>query len=187
MTNVSGLDLSGDRYTIKQKLIRNKYTVYDQTGTAILKAKQKMFKMKEEFPFTTPDGDPVFTIKAGGILDFSGDYTVTDAETGDVVAILDKNFTFFKHKWQVRDANGTELARIESGSTIVEVLRNFSEIFGLIPHKYTIESPDGRSMGSIKGKFSLHDTYEIEITDAGDAPKEALVIAAIAIDALEGN
>ncbi|WP_435361333.1 LURP-one-related/scramblase family protein [Haloarchaeobius sp. DFWS5] len=187
MSVVSGLDLSGDRYTIKQKLIRSRYTVYDQQGNAQLKAKKKRFKLKEEFPFKTPDGEPVFTIKAGGVFDVAGDYTITDAQTGEEVAVLDKNFTFFQHSWKVRAPDGRVLANIEGQGALLEAARHHVPLMGFLPHEYTIESPDGKSMGTIKGQFSLRDQYEVEITDSGSAPKEALVIAGIAIDALEGN
>jgi len=50
-----------------------------------------------------------------------------------------------------------------------------------------VEDTDGNHLGSIEGRLSLHDVYDITIEDAGDAPKEALVASAIAIDALEGN
>lgn len=184
---VPGVDLTGDDYVIKQSLIRNKYTIYDGDGTPLLKAKQKLLKMKEEFPFTRPDGEEVFTVKAQGIIDIAGDYAVTTAD-GEPVAVLEKKFTMFKHVWKVR-APGDErlLATIESGSAFVEFLRGVSSLFNLIPHEYTIEGPDGARLGSIEGRLSLRDAYDVHVGDSGDAPKEALVAAAIAIDALEGN
>ncbi|WP_439028517.1 LURP-one-related/scramblase family protein [Haloarchaeobius sp. DT45] len=187
MSVISGIDLSDDRYHIKQSLIRSRYTVSDAAGNAVLKAKKKRFKLKEEFPFKTPDGEKVFTIKAGGIMDHAGDYTITDERTGEEVAILDKNFTFFQHKWKVRAPDGRVLAKIEGQGALLEAARHHVPLMGFLPHEYTIESPDGRPMGHIKGKLSLADQYEVEVTDSGDAPKEALVVAGIAIDALEGN
>ncbi|WP_435316946.1 hypothetical protein [Haloarchaeobius sp. TZWSO28] len=187
MSVISGIDLSDDHYDIKQSLIRSKYTVFDKAGNVVLKAKKKRFKLKEEFPFKSPDGETVFTIKAGGIMDHAGDYTITDERTGEEVAILDKNFTFFQHKWQVRAPDGRVLAKIEGQGALLEFLRHQVPLMGFLPHKYTIESPDGKSLGTIEGQLSLADKYEVNITDSGDAPKEALVVAGIAIDALEGN
>jgi hypothetical protein len=78
-------------------------------------------------------------------------------------------------------------AEIESRSALVEFLRGLVGLFALLPHKYTIETPDGGHIGSIEGKFSIRDRYDIKIDDPGDIPKEAIVAAAIAVDALEGN
>jgi len=184
---VPGVALDADRYTVKQSLIRNKYAVYGPDGTLVLRAKQKLLKTKEEFPFVDADGEPVFRVKAQNFFDIAGDYTIT-AEGGDAIAVLEKQFTFFKHVWRVRDPDDERLlATIESGSAVVEALRNFSTVFGLLPHSYTITGPDGERIGSIEGRFSLRDVYDVEIQETGDAPREALVAACIAVDALEGN
>ena len=46
---------------------------------------------------------------------------------------------------------------------------------------------DGSHVGSVDGQFSVRDRYEDEIDDAGDVPMEAVVAAAMVIDAIEGN
>jgi len=185
---VSGIDLTGTHYVAKQALIRNKYEVMDDRGQVVLRAKQKLFKMKEEFPFVDADDNPIFRVKAGGILDIAGDYTIIDEATDEPIAILDKEFSFFKHIWHVRDPDTEQrLATITSGSLVVELLRNFVSIASIIPHSYTVDGPNGQRLGTIEGRLSLKDTYDITINETGDAPREALVAAAIAIDALEGN
>lgn len=181
------VDLTDDRYTVKQRVFRNKYNVYDSRGEHLLTAKQKLLKMKEEFPFTDPDGNPVFTIKAQNLLDIAGDYTLTETSSDDVLAVLSKNFTLFVHKWEIKDSDGNVQAVIRNKNKMLQVLRGFSDILSFIPHSYVIETPDGEQIGEIKGKFSLRDTYEIHIEDAKTMPKESLVAAAIAVDALEGN
>lgn len=188
---IAGIDLTGNDYTVKQSLVRNKYNVYDEDETLVLKAKQKLFKLKEEFPFVDADDEPIFRIKAEGILDVAGDYTIVDEPSGEPIAVLEKNWTLLSHKWKVRSPRDERLlARIESRGAVVELIRNLP-VVGLvtqfIPHAYTIESPDGAELGSISGRLSFRDVYDITIEDTGDAPKEALVAAAIAVDALEGN
>jgi uncharacterized protein YxjI len=188
---IAGIDLTGDEYTVKQHLIRNKYNVYDGDGEHILKAKQKLFKLKEQFPFTDPDGEPVFEINAKEVFDVAGDYVITESEGDEPVAVLDKNWTLLTHEWKVRDPDDERLlAKIESQGVGVQLLRSLPlvSIAGqFIPHEYTIEDTDGNRLGDIEGRFSSRDIYDITIEDTGDVPKEALVAAAIAIDALEGN
>jgi uncharacterized protein YxjI len=185
---LAGIELTGDEYRVVQSLVRNKYRAYDSAGEVVLKGKQKMMQMKEEFPFVDADDNPVFTVKAGGILDVAGNYTLTDDATGEPVVVLDENYTLLTDRWKIRDPDTESvIAEITSKSTLVELLRGFSEIFSLIPHKYEITDADGDHVGSIDGQFSLKDEYIVRIDDASDVPKEAVVAAAMVIDALEGN
>ncbi|EMA51046.1 LURP-one-related/scramblase family protein [Halococcus salifodinae] len=183
-----GIELTGDEYRVVQSLFRNKYRAYDSAGELVLQGKQKMLKMKEEFPFVGPDGDPVFTVKAGGILDVAGNYTLTDDATGEPVVVLDENYTLLTDRWKLRDPDTESvIAEITSQSTLVEALRYFSDVFSILPHKYEITDADGDHVGSIEGKLSLKDEYVVRIDDASDVPKEAIVAAAMVIDAIEGN
>ncbi|MFB6184963.1 MAG: LURP-one-related/scramblase family protein [Haloarculaceae archaeon] len=185
---LSNIQLTDDRYTVEQSLVRNKYTATDSTGTVVVRGKQKLFKLKEEFPFEDGNGNDVFTVKAGGILDVAGDYTLTDAATGDAVVVLDHQWTLFVDHWKLRDPDTEGLiAEIKSKNKLVEVLRSVSNLANLLPHKYEITDADGDHVGSIDGRFSLKDRYEITIDDAGDVPREAVVAAAMVVDAIEGN
>lgn len=185
---ISGIDLTDDRYTVVQSLIRNKYRAEDAAGNVVLRGKQKMFKLKEEFPFTDGDGRDVFTVKAGGIIDVAGDYVLSDAQTGDDVVILDNDYSIFQDTWTVRDADDERaLAKIDSRGALTTVARNVLPFGYLIPHKYEITDTDGDHVGTIEGKFSIRDIYEITIDDASDVPKEAVIAAAMVIDAIQGN
>ncbi|QGA80280.1 LURP-one-related/scramblase family protein [Candidatus Nanohalobium constans] len=188
MTGVlNRIDFEDNSYTVKQKAVRNAYKVYDSAGKEVLRTKQKMFKMKEEFPFTDPEGNEVFTVKAEQIMDIAGDYALTDSETREEVAVLKKNFSFLVHSWEVQDRNGMEIATIQSRGKLIGILRGLNELFDMLPHKYTIEDPQDNQIGTIKQSFTLiKDRYEIDLNE-GVENKEAILAAAITIDALEGN
>ena len=185
---ISGLELRDDEYTVVQSLFRNRYRAYDSNGTLVLQGKQKMLKMKERFPFLDGDGEPVFTVEAGGILDVAGDYTLVDAVTEEPVVVLDNNWSLLTDVWKVRDPQ-TEalLATIRSKSRVAEVLRSIHSLLGLLPHKYEITDQAGSHVGSIDGRFSLRDVYDVRIDDPSDVPKEPVVAAAMVVDAIEGN
>jgi uncharacterized protein YxjI len=189
--SITGIELTGDRYTVVQSLIRNKYRATDEAGNVVLRGKQKLLRLKEEFPFVDADGEPVFTVKAGGFLDVAGDYTLTDDRTEEPVVVLDKRWTLFADHWKIRDPETEALiAETESKSKLVMFLKHVpyvGALFQLLPHKYEITAPGGGHVGSIDGQFSMRDRYEIEIDDADDVPKEAVVAAAMVIDAIEGN
>ncbi|MCD2201827.1 LURP-one-related/scramblase family protein [Halobacterium sp. KA-6] len=186
--DISTVDLDDDRYEVRQSLIRNKYAVRDSGGSVVLRGKQKMFKMKEEFPFVTGDGEDAFTVKAGGIMDVAGNYAITDAGTGEEVVVLDEDFSLFVENWTVRDPEtGEALATIRSKSKLLSALRHLVGLANLIPNRYEIFDADGDHVGNVRGKFSLRDAYTVTIDDASDVPKEAVVAAACILDALENE
>ena len=182
---LKGIDFTSENYTVKQRFIRNKYEIFSG-DQLILKAKQDLFKLKEKFPFVNEKGEEVFTIKAEQMLDIAGDYTIVDSVTGEEKAVLSKKFTFLKQVWKVKSTDGRVLAKIESRSSLVELLRSLSDIMSLIPHKYSIEDGKGRQIGSIKGRFSLRDTYDVHVEKDVEG-REAIIASAVTIDALEGN
>ncbi len=186
--DIAGIELDDDEYTVEQSLIRNKYKAEDADGNVVIRGKQKMFKMKEEFPFTDADGDDVFSVKAGGIIDVAGNYVLSDAETGEDLVVLDNDFSIFQDTWTIRDAD-TEaaIAKIDSRGALVTLARHYVPFGALIPHKYEITDADGGHVGNIEGQFSIRDRYEITIDDASNVPKEAVVAGAMVIDAIQGN
>ncbi|QRV16698.1 LURP-one-related/scramblase family protein [Haloterrigena salifodinae] len=187
--DIQGIELVDDRYTVEQGFVRNKYKALDAGGNTVLKGKQKMFKMKDEFPFTDGEGNEVFTVKAGGIIDVAGNYVLSDAQTGENLVVLDNDYSLLQDTWTIRDATTEEkLAEINSRGAIVMLARNIVPFGELIPHKYEITDASGAHVGSISGRlFSLRDRYDITIDDASSVPKEPIVAAAMVIDAIQGN
>ncbi len=186
--DISTVALDDDRYEVTQSFVRNKYVVRDSAGDVVLRAKQKLFKLKEEFPFVTGDGAEAFTVKAGGILDVAGNYAIVDAGTGREVVVLDEDLTLFSERWTVRDPeSGAALATIRSQSKLLSALRHVVSLANLVPNKYEILDADGDHAGDIEGKFSLRDTYTVSVDDASDVPREAVIASACVLDALENK
>ena len=186
--DISTVDLTDDRYEVKQSVIRNKYVVRDSAGSVVLRGKQKLFKLKEEFPFVTGDGDDAFNVKAGGIMDIAGNYTITDAGTGEAVVVLDEDLSLFVENWTIRDPDtGEVLATIRSKNKLLSALRHLVSLANLVPNKYEIFDSDGAHVGNIDGAFSLRDAYTVSIDDASTVPKEAVLAAACILDALENK
>jgi len=186
--DISTVDLSDDRYEVKQSLVRNKYTVRDSAGNVVLRGKQKLFKLKEEFPFVTGDDEDAFSVKAGGIVDIGGNYAIVDAGTGEEVVVLDEDYSLFVENWTVRDPDsGAALATIKSKNKLLSALRHLVGAANLIPNKYEIFDADGGHVGDIEGKFSMRDAYTVSIDDASGVPKEAVIAAACILDALENQ
>jgi uncharacterized protein YxjI len=185
----STIDLHDDQYTVEQSLIRNKYRAEDSSGSLVLRGKQKLFKLKEEFPFVDGNGEEVFRVKAGGVIDVAGNYLVTDAGTGEPVVVLDNDFSILQDTWRIRDTETERvIARIDSRGAAVTLARALVPVVGpLIPHKYEITDADGRHVGRIDGELSVRDRYQIVVDDASTVPREAVVAAAMVIDAIQNN
>lgn len=192
---IGGVDLTGDSYKIKQRLLFNRYHIYDSNDNLVLKAKQKMFKLKEDFPFMNSDGETVFRAKGQSIIDVAGDYAITDENSEEPLVVLDRKYTLFRHKWRIRDPNTEELlARVESRNKNIELLRwignlipYMPNVFGLIPHSYDVKDRNDNLLARLEGKLSIRDVYELNVKNSQSIPKEALVASSIAIDALEAN
>jgi len=186
--DITGLELTDDSYTVVQSLIRNKYKAMDKNGNVVLRGKQKMFKLKEKFPFVDADGNEVFEVNAGGIVDVAGNYILSDSRTGEDIVVLDNDYSIFQDTWKIRDADTeAKIAEISSQGAAVTIARNVVPFGGWIPHKYEITDANGGHVGNIDGQLSLKDRYEITIDDASNVPKEAIIAAAMVIDAIQGN
>ena len=182
------IELTDDSYTVEQGLIRNKFRALDADGNLVLRGKQKMLKLKEQFPFVDADGEEVFEVNAGSMLDVAGDYTLTDAETDEDLVILDNDYSLLQDTWTIRDADTeARLAEINSRGALTTMARNIVPFGGWIPHKYEITDADGEHVGNIDGQLSIRDRYEVTIDDASDVPTEPVVAAAMVIDAIQGN
>lgn len=186
MTKLSSVELDDTDYTLKQKAVRNAYKLYDSQGEEIFSTKQKLLKAKEDFPFKDPDGNEIFRVKAQNIMDIAGDYAIIDSNTGNQVAVLEKEFTFLVHVWRIKDSEGREIAKITSRGKIIGLMRALSDIASLLPHKYTVEDSEDRNIGTIEGQFSITDTYEIHVDKDAQA-RELIVASCAVIDALEAN
>jgi len=186
--SISGLDLNDDRYEVEQSLVRNKYEATNSRDETVLRGKQKLFKAKEQFPFTDAQGNEVFTVQASGIVDVAGNYALTDAQTEEDLLVLDNDFSILQDTWRIRDARDDSLiAQIDSRGAAVTLARNYVPLGALIPHKYEITGPQGAHVGNIDGQFTMKDRYEITIDDASAVPTEPVIAAAMVIDAIQGN
>lgn len=188
----SGIELSDDRYTVEQGfLFSRSYEATDATGNVVLTTKEKRFSIKDRFPFKNANGTDVFEVVSSSALDFDRqrDYVVVDSQTDEEVVVLDSQFSIGSQKWSLRDPDtGNLVATIESKNKLAAIAKSRLGVFGgLVPYEYTIEAPDGSLIGTIEGRLSLNDTYDIEVRENYEGPREAIVATAMIIDAVEEN
>ncbi|WEL19042.1 LURP-one-related/scramblase family protein [Candidatus Nanohalococcus occultus] len=176
-----------NQYKVKQKAlsIGNKYLVYEN-GEQILDSAQKKLRLKEDFRFKDMDGEPVLKVTTDKMLDIAASYTVEDERTGEPIGGIKEELSFFQHKWKVLDTEGKVIADIIEDNIALALVRRF--VTTLVPFSYRIGTENGQ-LGSINGKLSLRDTYEITLSeDIDDVLDPRMIIAAtVLIDAIESN
>jgi len=143
--------------------------------------------MKEEFPFVTGDGDAAFTVKAGGILDVAGNYSVIDDATGEAVVSLDEDLSLFVENWTVRDPETGTRWRPSSPRANCSRCSGTSSTSRTSSRTSTRYATPAGPRRRHRRQVFLRDTYTVTIDDASNVPKEAVVAAACVIDALENQ
>ncbi|MFB6115002.1 MAG: hypothetical protein ABEK04_01825 [Candidatus Nanohalobium sp.] len=193
---IPGLDLTDSYYRIKQQMLLNRYSVYDQNDNKVLSAKKKILSIKTDIPFTK-DGDdsPIFRVVSESLLNISHNYEVKNEETGENLAILDRKRTIFNQIWRVRDPNDNSIvATIKNSNQMVQFLRTYGgkipiipNVFAFIPHTYEVLDVNDNKIGELEGELSVRDQYDLKLQDSGQLDRESMIASIISIDALEGN
>ena len=134
------------------KLLGASFYVDDPTGSVVLFASQKAFKLKEDIRLYTGEDktQEVLTIKARSILDLGATYDVWDTPTGQKLGALRRSGlkSMFKDEWKIMDAQDREIGIIEEESMILALIRRFIDYATFfLPQQYN---------GQIGGRPVLH-------------------------------
>jgi hypothetical protein len=180
---IGGVDLTAERYVVKQSLVGDRYRVYDEVGGLLLEADRRELRAHRKFHFRDTNGEVVFSVQAGNI---DGDYFIIPQGTERPLAILERGSTLLNREWNVRHgSNERLLATIETSGPVIEFFRYYVPMMGILPHTYTIEDAEGSNVGKLSGQLTLSDSYELHIGTAAEPNRESLVAAALSIDALD--
>lgn len=192
---IPGLDLTDSFYRVKQSFLLRRYSVYDQNGEQVLKAKNKILSLKTRIPFRLPgEEEDVFKVESERLMNISNNYNLTQ-EGGDDLAVIDRKRTIFNQVWRVRDPDDNSIAaKIKTASQAVMAVRIIGSrvpflgvLTSIIPHTYEIEDNNGQKIGELEGQLSIRDTYDLKLQDSGSLDREAMIAAVISIDAIEGQ
>lgn len=172
-----------NKYEVRQKLVSigKKYNVYEGEEQ-ILQCTKKKLKLKEDFRFESVEGEPVLRITTDQVIDVAATYNVVDETTDKPVGAVKQDFTFLKHRWQILDPEGKQIATVREDSMPMALARRF--VTTLIPFSYVIKQ-NGNELGFIDGQFAVRDKYSIEVDEEID-PRLAIA-ATVLIDAMESN
>ena len=147
-----------DQYFARRKVwtaIAPKFQIYDPMGNLIAYVEQKAFKLKEDITVFADEQkrQPLLSIKARQVIDFSAAYDVTDARSGAKVGALRRKGlkSILRDEWIILDSTEREMGQIQEDSTLLATLRRF--LTNLIPQHYQVNI-QGQPAGEIKQEFN---------------------------------
>ena len=154
------------RYRIKRKFwsfFDRKFYVQTMDAQPILFVKHPLFKFREEFKICTDETEtvPVFKLKSRQILAINFCYDLTDANTGALVATIQKKGlrSLFRDKFHLLDVNGQEFGTMEEKGA--SIMRRF---FPWLTSKHEI------LIGGVRAGFVtqifrfFNKEFEVEVT-----------------------
>ena len=172
------------------KLFGAAFHVYDDSGHVIGYSKQKAFKLREDIRLFTDEGmsRELLSIQARNIIDFSAAYDIVDGQTGEHVGTARRKgwSSIFRDAWELLDAAGHPVAKVDEDSAFMALLRRF--LSNLIPQNFDVHTPDGRRHADLGQSFNPF-IYKLNVSlDAGCTLDARLVFGvAVLIAAIEGR
>ena len=131
-----------DRYELRRKFfspIHTDFTFSTAAGQAVLFGRKKGFKLKEDIRLYADEGREreVLVIAARSVIDFSGNYDVSDPQRGRVGVLRRKGLrSILRDEWHILDANEQQIATVQEDSQMMALLRRF--LSNLIPQSFHV-------------------------------------------------
>lgn len=181
----------GNKFVIKQKVlsIGRKFYIYDDAGNLIGFSKQKIMKLKEDIRIYTDDNesDEITSIMQQQVLDFSGNFKITDSRTGATLGFIARQGlkSIFRDTWRILGPNEEEIGLVKEEGGALAVVRRLSSIANIIPKKYNVTS-NGKNLVHVAQRFQfIGDTWDITIQEGCDINKHLIVSSALLMDIVE--
>jgi uncharacterized protein YxjI len=183
--------------SFKLVTLSNQIYVRDAAGKEIAYVRQKLFRLKElikVFPNQTATAQ-TYEIQADRVLDFSGNYRITDATGQEIGSVQQQGMRSLWRAKFVVSRNGQEVARITEKSVLTRFL---DLVVGNLPFvgvvssyifqpSYLVENPQGQLLlemakqaAFFEGVFKVEQQQAVSVAD-----QQLLVMALIMVVLLE--
>lgn len=182
-----------DRYELRRKFfspIHTDFTIFGPAGDAVLFGRKKGFKLKEDIRLYEDEGRQreVLAIAARSVIDFSGNYDVTDAKGQRVGVLRRKGLrSILRDEWHILNASEQPLAVVQEDSQLMAILRRFAS--NLIPQSYHV-LVDGSAVAEIRQNFNpflLRLTIDFSLDTRRAVDRRLGLAAAAMFGTLEGR
>jgi len=177
------LALTDDNYHITRSVRGDDYSV-THDDTELLAA--NLAELKDGRLTFTHAGTPVFQVERSTIDDSTG-YVIVDNETDTEAVAITRPDRTLSGSWEVREPETRALiAVIHSTDPLVNVAKAVTSFGKFREHGYNIVDSENTNIGTIAARHDFPAlTHHVHIEDASTVPKEAVVAATLAFDALE--
>lgn len=169
------------------KLIGKEFYIHATNGELVLLAVQKGFKLKEEIDIYTDQGKTncVLQIRARQIIDIQAAYDVTDAKTGQRIAVLKRKGwkSIVRDEWEICGPNEEPYGVMLEDSMVLALVRRF--LTNLVPQNYDL-NVGGTRVVDLKQNFNPF-SYHLNIIMEGQIDPRIAVSAAVMLAAIEGR
>jgi len=129
--------------------------ILDTAGSLLFYIKMKAFKLREDITIYRDAGrtQPLLTIKARQIIDFSACYDVLDVQSGQTVGSCRRKGlkSILKDEWELLDSDEALVGHAKEDSMLLALVRRF--LSNLVPQTFLIEAM-GEQVGKLKGTWN---------------------------------
>jgi uncharacterized protein YxjI len=154
------------RYRIRRSfwsLFDRKFYVETLDGQPVLFVKHPVFRLREEFRICTDETEqtPVFILKSRQILAINFNFDITDANTGALVATIQKKGlrSLIRDKFHILDVNGQEVGTMEEQGA--SLLRRF---FPILTSKHELMIKGQRAAYVTQLFRFFNKEFEVDVT-----------------------
>ena len=194
-----------EHFTIRRKILKffgAAFHVYDDKGELVAFCKQKAFRLREDIRLYTDESlsEEFLSLRTRQVIDFGATYDVALPNEQVIASLRRKGLksTFLRDSWLVygpqvgEDANTTAqpVAILQEDSAGLGFLRRSVDLASLIiPQKFHLETPDGRSIATLRTHFNPF-VYRLSIAiheEHPDLDELAVLATGCLIAAIEGR
>lgn len=158
------------------KLFGNTFRLYNEAGELTYYVKQKAFRLREDLPVYTSDGEIYLRIKARAILDSSGHFDFLAENGTRKVGSAKRNVlkSMFIDDWDLFDSEDHLVGKLQECKGALTWVRKF---FRWIPQTFEV-TLEGIVIGTVRQRLNLFQSvYEISFGN----PKHHEIAIAIAV------
>ncbi len=171
------------RYLFRRKFFKifgAAFHVYDEDNNLVFYAKQKAFKLKEDFRVYSDESETeeLLVIKTPQILDFSATYYVFDPTADEVVGALKRKGwkSIFKDEWLFLTSENQQIGLLTETSWASAFMSRYLPFF---PQTYLAQTNNGKTLAEIRQHFNPFILkYTLFILKQNPAIDRRLLIAA---------
>jgi uncharacterized protein YxjI len=180
-------------YSIRRKVFQflgASFQVFDEAGKPVAFSKQKAFKLKEDIRVYTDEtmSRELLVIKAQNIIDFSSAYGIVDPQGGEAVGVARRKGwkSLVRDSWEILDAEGQVIAKLEEDSVVLALARRF--LTPLIPQKFHLKSLDGSEQAALQVHFNpFVFRLSVHLSPSSSIDRRLVFATAVLISAIEGR